>query len=1450
MNCGGIFHLAVHLCKGRLDNSSTVLKIKILIISNRIKMHQTFLKKTIQRLLTAGICSGGFLFCNAQVITPTSYPSAIKVNYIRTWDATAPEQSTATLKTRNVTDVKQSTQYFDGLGRPIETVMKQTSPLQKDMVTAAVYDAFGREQYKYLPFASTTTSVGTEITNDGNFKLNPFQQDSVFSKAQYTGETYYYGQTVFEASPLNRAIQSFAPGNSWVGSKGTGTERAIGNQYLLNTVADSVRIWNILAAAGSLPTSTAIYSAGLLYENVTKDEHGKQVVEFKDKEGKVILKKVQLSNTPGTAHAGWLCTYYVYDELNNLRFVIQPRGTELIWSNWTITTVIANELCFRYEYDQRNRMIIKKIPGAGEVWMVYDARDRLVMAQDSVQRLAGKWIVTEYDAQNRPLRTNLWTNSSNRSTHQTAAYNSAAYPIISGTNEVLTENFYDNYNWVAGSGTTLTNTINTANTSNSTYFNTTYNISPVYAQPITASYQTRGIATGSKIKVLGTASQYLYTVNFYDEKGRVIQIQSINITGGKDFSTTQYSWDGKAIRNYTEHQKSGTLPQNYTVLTKMDYDHAGRLLTIKKTFNGGTEKTIATNTYNELGQLKTKALGSSIETLTYDYNIRSWLLGVNRNYLTVQAQGGTNKFGFELAYDKATSQTAQNYTAALQYNGNIAGMAWKSDGDDVRRIYNFSYDNANRLLKGDFKQQNPDDNLWNNTQINYSVQMGDGTNANTAYDANGNILKMIQYGYKLGVAGTTPIDNLTYNYIAASNKLLNVIDANNDANTKLGDFRTSLLHPVQSKTTTTVDYTYDGNGNLKKDLNKDIGLSATDGIVYNHLNLPQTITVYKTGGVVKGTIAYTYDATGTKLKKITTEGAKITTTLYLGAFNYVNDSLQFVSHEEGRIRPKTIGNIANGFVYDYFLRDHLGNVRMVLTEEQQTDSYPAATMEAASTTTEEALYANLNTTRIAKPVSYPVDNTTNPNANVAKVTAAAGGQKVGPSITLKVMAGDKFNLKVSSWYKTSGATPGTPVSPLPDLLTALINGVSGASAGKTSITQLQSSAVLTPGATSFLSSQAVTAGRPKAYLNWILFDEQFKFVSSSSGFEQVPAETAFGTVPNQTVYQHVKSNLTIDKCGYLYVYVSNETPNIDVFFDNLQVTHVRGPVLEVNNFYPWGLRMEALSYRAAGKLENKYLFNKGSELQNKEFSDGSGLELYATPLRSLDPQLGRWWQIDSKPDYAQSLYSSMNNNPILYNDPLGDTLRGANNAIVSYSKDKDGNTVWKNATNDITRVGNLLLQNSVGAALLDKLISNDRNNTLTIDQNTTKKGIGADGKEGTILGETTPTVRTSTIRQGGKIISQTTKVIKESIVIYEKAITEAYNNSNKLSMTFHGRLTSILGNSLADVLGSVVAHEITHATDKNSQQTTNPNATLSEIEKKPVDNQASYLIENLQKHLQ
>ncbi|WP_315817069.1 DUF6443 domain-containing protein [Paraflavitalea speifideaquila] len=81
-----------------------------------------------------------------------------------------------------------------------------------DMVNAVVYDEFGREQYKYLPFSANNAGSNPSV-NDGLFKANPFQQQAQFYNNQLTGQpgetsvgsnslNWAYGQTIFEASPL------------------------------------------------------------------------------------------------------------------------------------------------------------------------------------------------------------------------------------------------------------------------------------------------------------------------------------------------------------------------------------------------------------------------------------------------------------------------------------------------------------------------------------------------------------------------------------------------------------------------------------------------------------------------------------------------------------------------------------------------------------------------------------------------------------------------------------------------------------------------------------------------------------------------------------------------------------------------------------------------------------------------------------------------------------------------------------------------------------------------------------------------------------------------------------------------------------------------------------------------------------------------------------------------
>ena len=466
----------------------------------------------------------------------------------------------------------------------------------------------------------------------------------------------------------------------------------------------------------------------------------------------------------------------------------------------------------------------------------------------------------------------------------------------------------------------------------------------------------------------------------------------------------------------------------------------------------------------------------------------------------------------------------------------------------------------------------------------------------------------------------------------------------------MGDFRTASGSPNSgaANAVAKTDYDYDVNGNLLKDLNKEIGGLQTSGIQYNHLNLPYQVAVTN-----KGTITYIYDASGRKLEKQTldnTAQGKTTKTAYIGGYVFQDDVLQFIGNEEGRARPKD-----NGFVFDYFIKDHLGNTRMVLTDEQQTDAYPVASMETATAASEKLYYSNIDETRADKPAGYPEDTYTNPNEKVAKLNGNA--KKIGPAILLKVMSGDQMNIRANAYYRLNGASAGTPTNPASELLAALAGSIQGVTGGKFGMQQVQSSGVLGPGISDLLQRQTdqyTGSNRPKAFLNWVLLDEQFKIVTTSTGFEPVGSDGEFKTF--------VKTGLPISQNGYLYVYTSNESP-VDVFFDNLQVTHVRGPLFEETHYYPFGLTMSGISSKAfqssspdCGCPSNKKGFN-GNEIQNKEFSDGSGLEVYDFNARTYDQQIGRFIQIDplSEEGDQESLtpYQFSGNNPSTFNDPDG-----------------------------------------------------------------------------------------------------------------------------------------------------------------------------------------------------
>ncbi len=274
----------------------------------------TFAYDKLRRLQTASARGGNVVTTNQYQFRNAQNPN----NFVRsTTNFTAVSGSSLTQR--------ESVQYLDGLGRPIQDVKTKHRPAKgandqsntiSDVVVNHTYDNQGRLIKTTLPY------------------LSPYNTGAYYAPPAGT----LFTQTTYENSPLNRVSSVTAP-----------------NGYATTTT------YGTNAAAVTIPGTSTSFAANTLYVTTQTDPDNRVSITYADKKGRVVMTRQ--TNTANTSPAD---TYTEYTDKDQPSRIIPPGATA------------ANaELVFTYEYTAAGLPSKKKVPGAALVEMRYNTRDLL-----------------------------------------------------------------------------------------------------------------------------------------------------------------------------------------------------------------------------------------------------------------------------------------------------------------------------------------------------------------------------------------------------------------------------------------------------------------------------------------------------------------------------------------------------------------------------------------------------------------------------------------------------------------------------------------------------------------------------------------------------------------------------------------------------------------------------------------------------------------------------------------------------------------------------------------------------------------------------------------------------------------------------------------------------------------------------------------------------------------
>jgi len=185
----------------------------------------------------------------------------------------------------------------------------------------------------------------------------------------------------------------------------------------------------------------------------------------------------------------------------------------------------------------------------------------------------------------------------------------------------------------------------------------------------------KGLATGSKVRVLGT-SDWITTVSYYDEKGRVIHTASNNTyLDTNDSASSLLDFTGKVLKSNTTHKQVSNDP--VVITDEYIYDTNNRLLYQTKQINNEAKELIARNHYDELGQLMQKQVGGSLPEISSYENINN--ITHDKGKLSK-----TSAHGWDGGVNTTTTITGDGYVQYMLPQSNKTMMVGLSDvaGDD------------------------------------------------------------------------------------------------------------------------------------------------------------------------------------------------------------------------------------------------------------------------------------------------------------------------------------------------------------------------------------------------------------------------------------------------------------------------------------------------------------------------------------------------------------------------------------------------------------------------------------------------------------------------------------------------------------------------------------------------------------------------------------------------